>query len=624
DVAIRELVQNSIDSCKLKEAEEKGFKGKIIIRRITKNELIVEDNGLGMDYIEAKSFLSSIGDSFYDPETFKEKWAGTDYSPISRFGIGILSSFLIADGVEIETLKIGKEACKFSIGSVNEEWKYEKGSRNEPGTSIILKLNDIGQKIGIEESLNRYFLCPELPIEYTDFDDIRKVFRSEWNYQTIIERFLETETDLPIKDIAEEVLNLEKPEYDLIACRSGYDIDKELIIFNHGIILDNIWTSWLNISSQVFINLKRDLVDINLSRESIKQNKKWMDLQCSVISDIFILLNRKYGGNNPEGLISYLFQLFNFPWDYENDKVYERTGNDPIQMSLIEQAPYLIFKNGNLSLIKWQQILDYKEINIYNPCSKRSIEEMENEIRLANSCLNLDFLIINPYQRLYKITKQNNGNNKTLWQYLLDKKRIEYNQFDLGSALLDVAKEVDVDYNELIPENVKFATFTHGLHPIVIVREPIIVPRDLKYVETSNIYLRLFREFFEKELVDSYIHMYKKSSDIYNSTIIKDISVYIDISDTFVKSIFEKRKYSKFEKELSDNVWKYFKFLSILPYILHQDEILFIFLGILDSIEANIANNLNIERSIPLLDRFKPSYELFLNYYRRKEIIIRD
>src|SRR5208283_1014811 len=143
-----------------------------------------------MDYYEAKNFLSSIGTSFYKSDLFHERLAGKTYSPISQYGIGILSCFLICDKVIIETLKDSNEACKFSVESVYEEWKYEKGHQNNTGTKITLILNEYGKSIKLKDSLQRYFLCPDIIIEYSDVDKELQKFEPVWEADEIHKRFI--------------------------------------------------------------------------------------------------------------------------------------------------------------------------------------------------------------------------------------------------------------------------------------------------------------------------------------------------------------------------------------------------------------------------------------------------
>jgi len=110
-VVIRELLQNSIDACRraLDESKRRGRplrpENFEIVFEIQKEDdkwlLIVRDNGYGIEEFVIRNYLGYIGESFYHSDELKSK--GYSFSPVSRFGLGLLSYFLIADKVEILT-----------------------------------------------------------------------------------------------------------------------------------------------------------------------------------------------------------------------------------------------------------------------------------------------------------------------------------------------------------------------------------------------------------------------------------------------------------------------------------------------------------------------------------------
>jgi hypothetical protein len=102
-VVIRELVQNSIDAIRLKQnKQENNFNGKVEIDWNRKKEMVeISDNGTGMSQEIIEDYLLTVGSSRYQDPDFKEKHS--NFNPISEFGIGILSTFMIADEVEIIT-----------------------------------------------------------------------------------------------------------------------------------------------------------------------------------------------------------------------------------------------------------------------------------------------------------------------------------------------------------------------------------------------------------------------------------------------------------------------------------------------------------------------------------------
>jgi HSP90 family molecular chaperone len=97
-------------------------------------KIIVEDNGIGMDDHVIENYFMRIGKSYYQSRDFKKE--SIQFSPISVFGIGILSCFMMADRIEVDTLKEGKAPRKVEIENYSDYFVTRSGSRTEPGTTI--------------------------------------------------------------------------------------------------------------------------------------------------------------------------------------------------------------------------------------------------------------------------------------------------------------------------------------------------------------------------------------------------------------------------------------------------------------------------------------------------------
>jgi hypothetical protein len=121
-VAVRELVQNAVDACQLRDRQEGIYnpgslpvtENRIYIKyeEPTANfpypKLTVQDAGTGMDALVIERFLLKVGRSFYRSAEFDRirtdlRQHDLDFAPVSEFGIGFLSCFLLADRVEVET-----------------------------------------------------------------------------------------------------------------------------------------------------------------------------------------------------------------------------------------------------------------------------------------------------------------------------------------------------------------------------------------------------------------------------------------------------------------------------------------------------------------------------------------
>ena len=114
-IFIRELIQNALDACRFAEAANKrdnrGYEGRIIVRqrasiehpKLGKNLTVIEvsDNGAGMTRAIISNYFMRIGKSYYRSFAFRRKELAM--APVSEFGIGILSCFIVAEYLEVET-----------------------------------------------------------------------------------------------------------------------------------------------------------------------------------------------------------------------------------------------------------------------------------------------------------------------------------------------------------------------------------------------------------------------------------------------------------------------------------------------------------------------------------------
>lgn len=175
-VVLRELTQNAIDASKLKTHElkligENDYTPEIIINwNESSRELSFIDNGTGMTLDIIQNHLLKVGSSRYQDEAFKKQYP--DFSPISRFGIGLLTCFLIADDIDITTkssdqdkgilLKIKKVHGKYLL-------KYLSPDRLDPhikehGTIIKLFIRADAELENIEYELKKWILVPNCKV----------------------------------------------------------------------------------------------------------------------------------------------------------------------------------------------------------------------------------------------------------------------------------------------------------------------------------------------------------------------------------------------------------------------------------------------------------------------------
>lgn len=138
---IRELYQNSLDACRCRMAINssigQNIKGHIEFGIIEEHEgkcLYCKDNGLGMTKSIIENYLLKIGNSFYQSAEFSRKRAqwNSSHTPVSQFGIGILSCFIIGSKLEIITRSYEThELVICCIDGVHENIYYRVPTRED-------------------------------------------------------------------------------------------------------------------------------------------------------------------------------------------------------------------------------------------------------------------------------------------------------------------------------------------------------------------------------------------------------------------------------------------------------------------------------------------------------------
>lgn len=154
EVALRELLQNSIDACLLRSALENSwgtpYTPEIHIKYSTENSedvLEISDNGTGMDQNIIDSYYSKVGSSFYNSSEFYDlkSQSNASFTPTSRFGIGILSCFMVADAMVVDTRRVygphkSSDPISLTIEGQESIFWIKPGLRSIPGTSTKLFL----------------------------------------------------------------------------------------------------------------------------------------------------------------------------------------------------------------------------------------------------------------------------------------------------------------------------------------------------------------------------------------------------------------------------------------------------------------------------------------------------
>ncbi|MGW3994106.1 wHTH domain-containing protein [Amycolatopsis sp. NPDC004772] len=171
-LAIRELYQNALDACRYRQAWHQylvarsggprnlPWPGKIRFRQWEESGqhfLSCHDNGVGMGEAELREVFSQAGIRFADRREFaveRARWKseGVHIHPNSRFGIGVMSYFMLADRIEVTTRRLNLVGdplplVKVVIAGPGHLFRVDRltGPDDDgrgPGTEVKLHLRD--------------------------------------------------------------------------------------------------------------------------------------------------------------------------------------------------------------------------------------------------------------------------------------------------------------------------------------------------------------------------------------------------------------------------------------------------------------------------------------------------
>ena len=180
-VILRELVQNAFDAIRIQQlidqqADSTQTLGKVTIHWDSQERVLsVEDNGTGMTQEIIEQHLLRVGSSRYQSPDFKRQYP--DFSPISRFGIGLLSAFMVADTVKIITCNTDEDqARQLSLRSVHGKYLIrlldkqtdEIADHLAPhGTSVKLKVRPSAEISDIIETAKKWIVVPGCEVNIT-------------------------------------------------------------------------------------------------------------------------------------------------------------------------------------------------------------------------------------------------------------------------------------------------------------------------------------------------------------------------------------------------------------------------------------------------------------------------
>ncbi|RMD82038.1 MAG: molecular chaperone HtpG, partial [Lentisphaerae bacterium] len=175
EIAIRELISNASDALDraryeaLTNSELIGADEELRIRILPdpeKRQLVIWDNGIGMDAEELEKHLGTIANSGTKRflESLSQNGASDQAEFIGQFGVGFYAAFMLAQRVTVRTKRRGGDGQAWLWSSEGEgNYVIEETHKDEFGTEICLELRE-----GLDEYLEDWKL-QKVVKQYSDF-----------------------------------------------------------------------------------------------------------------------------------------------------------------------------------------------------------------------------------------------------------------------------------------------------------------------------------------------------------------------------------------------------------------------------------------------------------------------
>jgi len=169
EIAVRELVQNSIDACRERaffegaksneELDKYSVKAEVVNNTDGTTTLKVSDTGMGMTLDVLKRYFLNAGSSFRTSLAWKKEFADnkakSEVLRSGRFGVGALAAFLVADDPTEIRLSVKTRHVK---AKPNEAVSFETSLSDAPISVNFVEKNDIGTEISVTTSAPPSFM----------------------------------------------------------------------------------------------------------------------------------------------------------------------------------------------------------------------------------------------------------------------------------------------------------------------------------------------------------------------------------------------------------------------------------------------------------------------------------
>lgn len=334
-VFLRELLQNASDACytrqaliwswgseflQIEEAESLKDVRTPYIPKITitydstSHMLSIEDNGIGMNEEDLLKYVAKLGASFYTSEDFKRH--RLKYEPVSRYGIGLFSCFIVARAILIESKKDSAINTAWNVMErqsldgimvkwfgESQEMQYVNTQRKESGTKISLSLRPAYEKkINMKfllEGIQHYMLYQKIPITIICDGEERTIYEPQMRWKLPFADVVGVTTIQVDNDLMEGYLVMYHDRNKRMVGES--QLYQQNFLVTEYIETLELKPVWLR-NFTYCLNLKKRLLNLTMSRVTVTEDGQLEELR----KQIGMVIVRHFA-KAPLSLAQYLF-----------------------------------------------------------------------------------------------------------------------------------------------------------------------------------------------------------------------------------------------------------------------------------------------------------------------------
>lgn len=264
-IFVRELIQNSVDACNRVREKNTHLTPEIRVNINTdENYFEIADEGDGMTKKILKEHFAVIGKSI--SQEFND--SNGNFNLISQFGIGFISTFIVAQKVYISTKSDSDELVNFEIVDVFKGFNYNVAPfkdgilKSQSGTLIRVYLKKEYDISNVFSQARSY--CRHIDNIQFYIDSVLQQFNENWNTDDGIYKYNLKNSKYEIK------LVFSNNAKNLISCNSGFLINThstQLIPYRFPYMIGGE------------VNFKPKSIDFDLSRSNIIESSKSQDFK---------------------------------------------------------------------------------------------------------------------------------------------------------------------------------------------------------------------------------------------------------------------------------------------------------------------------------------------------------